>query len=270
MFQFFERPDSRSMTLGAEKSSLTKTYKAVGSTDDQYVAAFARAAIPLVIATVSGTLYRGDLRVDPDGWNQWIVSAPYNSRKKQTGSYTWSFDTTGATVRVTAAKQHVASFPQDANNPNPHGGSIGVTKDGHVEGAEIIIPALKLQVQFRHPLGAVSLSLVKRLARLTGMTNSAPWLDGHFDAGELLYLGSRGSDGSESEADVTYQFAASENVSNLSFGDIAGVVKKGHHYAWVEYKDEPSGAGEAATRPKRVHVERVYNEADFAAEFGWG
>ena len=36
--------------------------------------------------------------------------------------------------------------------------------------------------------------------------------------------------------------AYSENVTGLSIGDIANIVKKGHQYAWIAYKDaEDSG-----------------------------
>lgn len=268
-FQFNESPSSRS-SVDSDSASKTLVYVASGTTDDEYVKSFARAAIPGVITTVNGILYRGEIRVDPEGHSLWTVTAPFNRRKQQTGSYTWSFDTTGATVRITTAKQHVASFPADASNPDPHKGTIGVTKNGDIEGAEIVIPALKLQVQFRHPLAQVTLPYAKKLARLTGTTNTAPWLDGNFAAGELLFLGAQGSDGSESESDLTYNFAASENAGGLTFGDIAGVVKKGHEYAWVEYEDSVTGGGEAGTKAKRVHVERVYGETNFGSEFGWG
>lgn len=267
MFDFFERTESRTYQDG---SNATKTllYRAQGTTDGDYVAAFARSYAPAVIPSAAGILYRGDIRIDPAGHSLWDVSVPYGTRKQQTGSYTWSFDTTGATVRITSAREHVASYPSGDDN-DPHKGTIGVTKDGDVEGTDIIIPVLKLQVQFRHPLGVVSLPFAKKLARLTGTTNSSPWLDSNFAAGELLFLGAQGSDGSEAEAEITYNFAASENVNDLSFGNISGIVKAGHHYAWVEYKDAVSD-GKPATQPARVHVEKVYGEANFAAEFGWG
>jgi hypothetical protein len=269
MFQFFERPTSRPYVDGVSATA-TRIYGASGTTDEQYVAAFARGSIPGVITTVAGILYRGDIRVDPNGHANWTVTANYTTRNRQTGNYTWSFDTTGATVRVTTARQHVASFPADEANPDPHKGTIGVTKDGNVEGTDITIPVLKLQVQFKHPLGVVSLPFAKKLARLTGTTNSAAWLDSNFQAGELLFLGAQGSDGSDAEAELNYIFAASENVTDLSFGAISNVIKDGHHFAWVEYEDAVSEGGEAATKAKRVHVEQVYGEANFASEFGWG
>lgn len=267
-FRFDEIQTSRPFVDG-QSAAATRIYRATGTTDEQYVAAFARAYVPNMVSTVAGILYLSGLRTDPDGHARWNVTAGYSPRKKQTGSYTWNFDTTGANVRITSAREHVASFPAEEGNADPHKGTIGVTKDGEVEGTDIIIPALKLQVQFRHPMGVVSLPFAKKLARLTGTTNLAPWLGGNFAAGELLFLGAQGSDGSEAEAEITYNFAASENVNDLSFGDINNIVKAGHHYAWVEYKDAVSG-GKAATQPARVHVEKVYGEANFAAEFGWG
>ncbi|MDG4904803.1 hypothetical protein P9279_30575, partial [Mesorhizobium sp. WSM4962] len=70
----------------------------------------------------------------------------------------------------------------------------------------------------------------------TGTVNSTPMLQNA--PGEVLFLGARGSDGTDAEASVSYGFAISSNASGLSFGDITGIVKTGHEVAWIKYKDD--------------------------------
>lgn len=261
IFSFEEMPDSRSFQ--AEPASYTLKYKADGEHDDAIVQAYALAATAVAAFTPAGTLYRQNVQVEPDGWGQYIVTVPYASRKKTTGDYTWSFDTSGATVKIKAAKEHIASYPDDGDW---HKGAIGVKADGEVEGVDIVIPALALTVTFNHPSGIVTLDYAKSLAQATGTTNSSTFLG--FAAGELLFLGASGSDGSEAPASVSFKLAASQNVTDLSFGDITSIVKQGHHVAWVEFEDDID-TGEAVRPPKRVHIDRVYNSTDFASVFGW-
>lgn len=263
-FSFEERPDSRQSRFGNDSPSLMVRYLASGETDDGFVGRFALGATPLFITTIVGVLYRQEIQIDPDGYARYIVTVPYGFKKKDNGSYSFTFDTTGATVKIKASKEHIQSYP---TNGNPHKCSIGVNKDGEVEGCDIIIPALKLNVQFRHPEGVVDIPFAKKLAGATGQTNGLPFLT--FAAGELLYLGSSGSDGSEADAEVAYQFAASVNATGISFAGISNIVKGGHHYAWVEFKDAVD-SGTSAVQPKAVHVERVYDAIDFASVFGWG
>jgi len=263
LFQFNERPDSRAWTT--DPPSVTYRFKASGEHDDGIVRAYSLTGTPLVIYSDVGTLFRGNIQIEPDGHKQYIVTVPYGPRKRETGSSTFRFDTTGATITIKAAKQHVASYPS-GGSANPHKGSIGVTKDGKVEGADIVIPALKLIYTFKHPAGVINENHARALAGVTGMTNALPFRG--FAAGELLYLGSTGEDGTETEASVDYVLVASKNVSDLQVGDIMGIVKGGHHLLWIEFKNEVDG-GKPAVQPERVHIERVYDPVDFAAAFGW-
>lgn len=264
IFQFDETPDSRAWTT--DPPSVTYRYKATGEHNDAIVRAYALAATPLVVYTDIGTLYRGNLQIDPDGHKQYSVNVPYGpSNKNQTGSATFRFDTTGATINLKAAKEHIDSYP--AGSPtDPHKGSIGVTKKGDVDGAEIVVPALKLTYSFKHAAGVINEDHARALAGVTGMTNLDEFRG--FQPGELLYIGSTGEDGSETEASVEYVFVASQNVSDLTVGDITGIAKEGHHYLWIEFKNEVED-GQPAVQPSRVHIERVYDPIDFASAFGW-
>jgi hypothetical protein len=261
-FTFDERPDSREFNLADKKYTLR--YKAVGNDDDLFVQAYALSATPLVASTSIGTLRRSNVQVAPDGYAQYLVTVDYGTNQTENGSYTFDFDTTGATVKIKAAKEHVESYPTSGD---PYKAAINVDQDGKVQGADIVIPMLKLSVKFQHPQGVVDIPFARMLARATGHTNSLAFLS--HDPGELLYLGSSGSDGSQADAEVAYHFASSENVTDLSFGDITGIVKEGHHLAWVEFKDEVD-SGNPVQQPKSVHIERVYDAISFADVFGWG
>jgi hypothetical protein len=263
LFQFEETPDSRAWST--DPLGLTYRYKATGEHSDSTVLAYALSATPAIFYTSFGALYRGNLEVDPDGHKQYIVTVPYGITKNDTGSVSFRFDTTGATINIKASKEHIASFP--AGSPtDPHKGSIGVTKKGDVEGADIVVPALKLTYSFKHPAGVINESHARLLASVTGQTNSEAFRG--FEPGELLYIGSTGEDGSETDASVDYVFVASQNATGLTIGDIVDIAKNGHDYLWIEFKNETE-SGQPAVQPERVHIERVYDSFDFAAVFGW-
>jgi len=62
-----------------------------------------------------------------------------------------------------------------------------------------------------------------------------------------------------------FRFAASENRSGLTVGDIGGIDKKGWEYMWVRYADAEDAAAKAIVKkPVAVYIEKVYEEGDFA------
>lgn len=263
IFHFDERPESRQQT----SESVTLEYVCYGTDDDQYVSSYALAATPAIYSTVFGTFYRQDIQIRPQSADLFYITVPYGPKKRENGSWTFDFDTTGGTVTIKNSKETVSSYGAGGNPFIPDFKQlIGVNGDD-VEGCEIIIPALRINVRFRHPYGVVTIAHAKALARLTGKVNSTPFLG--FDAGEVLFIGASGSDGSEAEAEISYSFACSENASGLSIGDIAGVAKKGHHYLWVSYKDDTDN-GFPVKVPEFAYVEKVYGETNLALALGFG
>jgi hypothetical protein len=88
-----------------------------------------------------------------------------------------------------------------------------------------------------------------------------------------LFLGARGSDGTETEATVSYQFAMGANISGQTIGSIAGVAKRAWEVAWIRYHDQVStvGGNDNPTRvAKYVYVDRVYDEIAMSAALGFG
>lgn len=256
-----EIPESRKWT--DDPPSLITAWQCLGEFDDQLARIAARSAIPTAYLSEFGTLYRQPLQIDEVGFKQYRVTAAYAPVKYETGQWTFDFDTTGGTVHISTAREHINTYPSGGDI---HKCSINVKQDGTVEGADISIPALKFTIRYRHPHGVVTMPFVKNLARITGAVNSTPMLT--FAAGELLYAGATGSDGTEAEAELAHSFIASENATGLSFGAITGINKGGHELLWVEHvKKEESG--KASTQPVRVHIERVYPALDIASIVGF-
>lgn len=245
--------------------SISQGYLLNGIPDAPTATAYAYSLTPTIATSSFGLLYRGSVTISDQGHMLWHVDVTYSRRSSAVGSVRFSFDTSGGTVRIKYARQHVATYGGSADG-NPHRGLIGVTKDGDVEGADIIIPALRMSYVFRHPAGVVNEARAQYLANITGYTNSAPWRA--FAAGECLFLGATGSGGTDAEAEIGYSILCSANATGLTIGSISGVAKKGHDWLWIEYKEEEVD-GHKATQPRLVHIERVYNSIDFTAALGF-
>lgn len=264
MARIGERPDSRPQS---NSTSETRKYWIAETTDPDVARALVLATAPGALVTLSQTLYRQtkEISLEPDtGASLWIATVPYAPQQTETGSMKWGFDTTGGTVNIKAALEHMESYPAGAEG---HQGAIGVHGD-EVDGTDIVIPALKLNVSYSWPKGIITLAQAKAYARNTGKVNSDTFMT--FEAGEVLFLGATGSDGSDTPAEIAYQFACSENLQNKLIGGINVVEQKGWHVAWVEFKDGDVAGGKPIKPPKAIHVERVYEEVNLQALLGFG
>lgn len=264
-FQFIDVPNHIEST--GNPPTYTTNWKAVGEQSQTFVHSYTLSATPAVVSTIYGTLYRQDIRVRQVAYNHFTVQVPYGVRKNAYGDFTWDFDTTGATVHVSNAISEVGKFPSTAPDQK---GAIRVNGDS-VEGTDIVIPAMKVNVSYKHPYGQITLAQAKFLAGITGKVNSDTFLT--FAPGEVLFLGARGSDGTDADATVAYQFAMSSNLTNETIGDITGVDKKGWEVAWIRYEDsvETSGGSDYPVRiPKFVYVDQVYRTVSMSTALGFG
>ena len=261
-FSFDEIPGSRTST--DVPPSATRKYRMSGEFDSDVVEAYARAAIPGVLFLESGAVYRQSVNVEEAGFKLYTATAQYGPNSRETGSMKISFDTTGGTVNVKASKETVNSYPAGATD---HKQAISVDATGNVGGADVVIPALKLTVSFRHPIGNVDIGYMRKMARNTGKMNSTSFLG--FDAGEVLFLGATGSEGTDCESEVSYQFACSENLRGLTIGAITGITKRGWDIAWIAFQ-AAIDAGKPATQPQYVYVERVYDSVNLGSLLGFG
>jgi hypothetical protein len=252
----------------ANPPSENHTFRLIGTNDRNVANAYAYGATPAFVVSNYGILYKQDIQLSRTAYNHWTVRVPYAPAKNESGEWTWDFDTTGGTVHLTQAREEVARYPS-ATAPNQQG-AIAVDQD-EVKGIEIVIPAMKLNVQYRHPMGVLTLAKAKFLANMTGLVNSDVFLT--FAPGEVLFLGARGSDGTESEATISYSFAMAANVTGLTIGGIANVAKKGWEVAWIRYQDTitvADGKDNPTRVPKYVYVDRVYDTIPMATALGFG
>lgn len=111
---------------------------------------------------------------------------------------------------------------------------------------------------------SVTVSYLRTVCRTVGRVNSGSiW---GFEAGELRFMGASGSQNSpDGPWTVTYNFAVSENQTNLTIGGISGITKKGWEYLWpyFEYsKDETAKI--IVKKPKHIFVQEIFKTADFS------
>ena len=269
-FRFNERPNSVRTTTNPP--TYEKQYVAAGEADPTIVRAYAASATPSIVAVGEGILFRNDISVQEQGHKVFNVTVSYvtqDQQKPAVGSLKFAFSTTGGTFHITHSREHVQSYVASGTAPD-HKQAINVRKNGDdldIDGTDIIIPALKLSYTFNHPLGVVNENHARNLASITGCVNSTTFRG--FAAGEVLFLGADGSDGSNSEAEVTCHFAAESNLQSLVIGAITGISKDGHDLLWVESK-KTVDSGKPVVQPLAVHIERVYRRVNLAAALGWG
>jgi hypothetical protein len=264
--KFIKKPQF--VDTAAAGPSATTHWISHGESNEQTVQLYTLTNTPRIVDTVYGELWRTDITLKQTAYNMFDVDVSYGPRKEEKGEWTFDFDTSGGTVHVTVAKSEIARYP--VGQAPDQRGVIGVNGD-EIAGADQVIPAMKLNVQYRHPKGEITIPQAKLLASITGTVNSTTFLT--FAPGEVLFLGARGSDGTTAEASVGYQFACSPNASNLSFGGITGVAKEGWDVAWVKFEDaidSPGGNDTSVKYPQFVYIDRIYDRVDFRSVLGFG
>lgn len=269
-------------------SSQTRIYNISGTSSETTAFATLLAEAPLLLA--SGLVRQAkNASVEIIGIDLWKGKVTYgeaedskSQERLETGEYVISFDTSGGTQKITASETDPDSYAfdpffeatvQNANIAPDFGTAINVN-DGKVEGVEIVIPALKFSVRKRQPRAIITMPFIKDLARMTGRTNDGPYLT--FDAGELLFTGASGQEGLKFDSsgeivdlsgdpEITYNFVASENLTNFKIGNIEVQQKDGHQFLWVLFEEgEDAEAHKLVQRPQAVYVHDIYKPDAFS------
>jgi hypothetical protein len=272
-----EDGDSRQATIVRRgrkaASSYAKSYKIFGTADDTVLHAAINAEISAngrywqypgvpgvqLMAESYSVSYLGD--------NAWQLTINYEKAGADDDATAplkraRSFDTTGGTQHKTQAE---AESRFGSNAPDQQK-AIGVDSNG-VNGVDIVVPQLSWQESYDVPNSYVTSAWIRGVAGVTGTTNNAAFRG--FEAGEVLFLGCSGSQEWDDQKgsgpwSLSFRFAASQNVTGETIGDITGISKKGHEYLWVRYEDAVS-SGSLLKKPKAVYVNRVYKESNFSA-----
>lgn len=272
---------SRSATihrLGKKaESTMSRSYKVFGTTDDVALHADANAVITgqLMFWQYPGAnvqLMAESYSVEYLGDDAWHVTINYSKDGADADEpdplrRSRSFDTSGGTQHITQALAE-AKF---GDNPPDQQMAINVDGDS-VNGVDIVVPALSWTETYDVPSAFVTSQYIRGVASLTGTVNNAAFRT--FAAGEVLFLGASGSQDWDSQKgdgpwSLSYKFTASPNagagqtIPAITIGAINNIAKKGHEYLWVRYEAAVDG-NSLLKRPKFVYVNRVYREANFA------
>lgn len=274
----------------AKDCSAQLPFWATGSDDETAVINAVAAVAPVVIELAGKFAVRTAIAPKRRAFQVWEVAVKYSDEDDEEsdeepteGSWTFSFDTTGGSHKVTQSLGTVQRYYRSSGNPAPDlRGAIGW--DGKkLNGAEIVVPKLEFTVEVYYDPSDLTTTFAATLARNTGKKNDDDWVG--FEAGEVLFMGATGAGdrplaGATARvkpAKVTFKFACSENRDDLVIGDLAldgagapapAITKKGWDYLWVYYTVKDNVGGITYPTPEWAYVEEMYPDLDFAAFFG--
>lgn len=253
VYQHFDGPD---ITV-AESTASKLFYRVIGTSDDQAALAAALAAVPATYADAP----RKSLRLERGGVDGWLVEVDYSGVNSDNDDE-WSFDTTGATAKITQSLETVARYAPSGETAEDYKGAIGVTDSG-IDGCDIVIGTFKFSRVRTYAGDVLADGYASILKALTGKVNNAPFCGQA--VGEVLFAGAKGSKKGSSPWKLSYDFIGSENQTGIVVGPITGISKSGHQYLWVRYEEtDDAAAHRHVKRPRSAYVERVYRSANFA------
>lgn len=280
-----ERIDGPDAERADRGDSATYKYHIFNTTD----AATAHTALitnapATVTAAVSGkTLVPTRYRITGQQADYWQGEVDYAeaSRKrpepKETGDERVSFTISGASKHVDKSLDTVLTATHDRTKVAPDfKQAIGVTKDG-VSGTDIIIPEFGFQVTQYIPLATITNSWINQLADIVGTVADTTFRG--FDVGRVLMTSVSGSERSETDAEVTFNFGVAKNeaiiIPGLEYYDdvtdpmtpewTEEIPKLGWEYLWVFYEEEKDDVAKRVRKiPKFAYVEQVYDYGDWS------
>lgn len=287
----YAKAETLTFKASGKGSSASETYIVLGTSDEMEAVGVANAtATPTVMFGYQDSivvLVRSSANAKPTSTTTWEVDVEWteesSSKSKQRpegqpieNMVKWSFDTTGSTQRITVAKEEVARGERSQSYPAPdmYG---AINWDGQqLQGADIVIPSLKISATAPYKPAAITKEWIAKLARNTGKTNKAKWQG--FEPGELLYIGSSGTKDvplangitQQKPFDIVHTFEASENQKPYTVGAITiETGKKGWEFAWVRFEQVDDVNSIVYPKPVHAYIDRVYDEFDFKDLFGF-
>ena len=252
-----EKWDSRDTTL-AESSNVELRYLVSDTDSDAEVAAAVFAQSP----ASWNSLPRESITFSRIGQREWEATVRYATQPVTDSEPSFTFETGGGTAHITQAIGTTGVFVPPGFVPPDFRNAIGVSRDS-VDGVDIVVPTYKWTETFRIPASVVTGPYKATLFQLTGRVNNFAFRG--FQAEEVLFEGARGSRRGMGDWEITFAFAASPNVTDLTIGNISGISKKGWDYLWCRYADfEDTDAKMLVKRPIAVVVNRVYPSGSFS------
>jgi hypothetical protein len=261
------------LATGDRREATLAYYVAGASTEAEALTAVGTASPDVYLG-----LARQSRRARPLSTDSYVVTARYSddvsndSTDDPSGTVTpptestYEFSTGGGSETMFVSLQTMQGLAgSGVQNPTvpDYDGGINVTDDGP-QGVERTVPVFNFSETHYKTSAQVTQAYIGSLFALTGTVNTAAFKG--FAAGEVLFLGARGSKrGPTGDWELTYSFAASPNIANGTIGNFTGVNKDGWDYLWFQFEDvEDTAAKQLVRRPAYLFVERVYRRADFS------
>jgi hypothetical protein len=277
ILQAFEAFDSQTVKVTAAQGGDSMTLRAyVLGTEDRDEALLELRQHLTNVLTINGywLVVIDEIDIKPYGYKSWVADISYISPRdanaaetpKRLGEVTFEFDGTGGQSKVFYAFEQ-RKYGDDAPD---YGKAIGVDENGKPLGVDIVVPQCSFSLHQSFEGATITLPWLRQVIYLTGCVNRDAFLG--FAPGEVLFLGPSGqqplaflSDGTveKGERDVTFRFALSPNIPNMTIGDIEGIEKTGHQYLWTLTRPDEDLTIE---KPKTVgvYVSTVYRPESFA------
>jgi hypothetical protein len=268
--------DSRQYSIGKSQSAEMK-YLITGTGSESAAIAQLSVDAPNTFQTYVLQSLKVEPIGDPTDTEMWYGTATYGPASytpaRETGDSVYSFDTGGGNTHITNGLEHVKSYDSggemtegSANKWKCAINATGFGADMRVDGVDIIYPTYNFSETHYIDYDTVDQAFKLNIFNGTGKTNDGTFRG--FAEGEVLFLGASGTvRGDDQDWEITYRFAASENKTGLSIGDITGIAKNGWEYLWVRYKMSKDTDGNPIQIPSEVHIERVYDDFDFDSLF---
>jgi len=263
--------ESRETTDG---ESIERIYKVRGTASD--ITALADLKAHADCPSTYNGMTRGNATLTPefiDANNEpacvWLATVPYAAaeysgpNRPAAGEEQFQFDTGAGNVHITQSLSTTNKYP--AATAADYKGAIGVTDTG-IEGVDVPAAAFEFSITRYFANADVTATYFATLKGLAWHTNNASFdlvlRSGQvltFAAGELLFKRASGGPASPDDWGITFQFAASPNVTGRVIGTITGIAKGGHEYLWVRYKNAVDATAKKLVQiPEAVYAEKVF------------
>lgn len=263
--------EGTSITSGDQPSATTR-YAVLGVSSQADALGAALAAAPATLNVNGTTLLRGAATVENLDHEKCTVAVDYGVQQSDGTSLplpSWEFSTGGGneTMFVSlSTKQRILASGLSGTAPNYYG-AVNVTDSG-AQGVSRVVPSYNFSETRYWDPAFVTGAFKANIFYCTGGVNAAGW--GGFNAGEVLFLGARGSLTLGGWWQITYNFSALPNLANGSIGPFNGVYKDGWDYLWFLYDEmEDSSAKRVVKRPVACFVEQVYARKNFYGLLGF-
>lgn len=261
---------SRPHTIGGQSSSIDLKYKATGCTSDQDAYESVAAAAPDTFRNMVRQTISMQPTDNPTLWKATVRYVPPGGQRKEppaTGESAYRFQAAGGQKHITQSLETLRVYLQagDTGPLTMFGGAIGVTDDA-IEGCDLGDTTGAFLFSETHYLPAASVNDTYKsdLFALAYHTNAATFRG--FTAGQCLFLGVSGGQRGVGDWELTFEFAARPNYSDISVPGISNaIVVNGWEYMWTRFrKVKDTTLKMMVGKPVAVVVERVYRSGYFS------